>query len=371
MRRSRTLLLAATAGVALFASACGVTADTTAATVAGTAIPIDDVTTLVSDPVFNGGAEQPNESSQDGTLARSALMFLIERQAWLSELDRWGLEISDADREQIGAQIDEQAATGGQELDGRSRELLVEYTAAQSVLTERFGTIDPERDDDLRRLYDELRAAVAAGVPDRRAGAGRPDRRGPGPARRRPVRAGPRRRGRGRGSGRRAVPGLLRPGGPGARAAGGPRGRRGRRDQGRGAHRRRLGWRGRVRLSARGSSQPVVRGRPRGARGRGRGPGPAGAGPVGAAGHPGSRGQPALRPGGRELGERLHRPGPAAAPAAARSAHRGRPRRRRGRCAGGRRPDGDRAGPDRAGPTAQGGAAQDPATAGSGATAGG
>ena len=43
-----------------------------------------------------------------------------------------------ADREKIGAQIDEQAATGGQELDGRSRELLVEYTAAQSVLTERF-----------------------------------------------------------------------------------------------------------------------------------------------------------------------------------------------------------------------------------------
>lgn len=154
MRRSRTLLLAATAGAALFASACGVTADTTAATVAGTAIPIDDVTTLVSDPVFNGGAEQPNESSQDGTLARSALMFLIERQAWLSELERWGLEISDADREQIGAQIDEQAAAGGQELDGRSRELLVEYTAAQSVLTERFGAIDPDDDGDLRRLYE-------------------------------------------------------------------------------------------------------------------------------------------------------------------------------------------------------------------------
>jgi hypothetical protein len=154
MRRSRSLLLAATAGLALFASACGVTADTTAATVAGTAIPVDDVTTLVSDPVFNGGAEQPNESSQDGTLARSALMFLIERQAWLSELDRWGLEISDADREQIGAQIDEQAAAGGQALDGRSRELLVEYTAAQSVLTERFSSIDPERDDDLRRLYE-------------------------------------------------------------------------------------------------------------------------------------------------------------------------------------------------------------------------
>lgn len=154
MRRTRTLLLAVTAGVALVASACGVLADTTAATVAGTDIPVDDVTTLVTDPVFNGGAQQPSESTEDGELARSALMFLIERQAWLAELDRWGLQISDDDREQVGAQIDEQAAAGGEPLEARSRELLIDYTAAQSVLTQRFAEVDPTDDADLRRLYE-------------------------------------------------------------------------------------------------------------------------------------------------------------------------------------------------------------------------
>ncbi len=121
MRRSRTLLLAATAGAALFASACGVTADTTAATVAGTAIPIDDVTTLVSDPVFNGGAEQPNESSQDGDAPERALMFLIDAAGLaVRGLDRWGLEITDSTESQVGEQLDQQTATERPaELDGR------------------------------------------------------------------------------------------------------------------------------------------------------------------------------------------------------------------------------------------------------------
>lgn len=154
MRRSRTLFLAATAGVTLFASACGVTADTTAATVAGEPIPVDDVSTLVGDPVFNAGAEPSTESTEDGTLARSALMFLIERQAWLAELDRWGLQISDADRQDMGSQLDEQVSSGGQALDGRSRELLIDYNVAQQLLTERFAELDPDDDEDLRRLYE-------------------------------------------------------------------------------------------------------------------------------------------------------------------------------------------------------------------------
>ncbi len=155
MPRTRTLVLAVTVGVALFASACGVTADTTAATVDGTDIPADDVNTLVADPVFNGGTPPANESALDGTMARSALMFLIERQAWLSEMDRWGLSVTDDERTTIGDGIDQQAeANGGGKLGARTRELLVDYNAARTALTERFAQLDPNSDDDLRRLYE-------------------------------------------------------------------------------------------------------------------------------------------------------------------------------------------------------------------------
>jgi hypothetical protein len=154
MRRTRFLLLAATAGVALLASACGVTADTTAATVEGRTVPIEDVTELVEDPAFAQGAQNPNESVQSGELARQALLFLIERAAWAAELERWGVQIDDAEREQLAAQLDEQIASSGEQVSERYRSLLVDFQAARTALAQRFSQIDPESDDDLRRLYD-------------------------------------------------------------------------------------------------------------------------------------------------------------------------------------------------------------------------
>jgi hypothetical protein len=154
MRRTRSLLLAATAGVALFASACGVTADTTAATVAGRTVSIDDVTALAEDPSFAQGVQNPNESAQSGDVARGALMFLIEREVWLSELERWGVQLDEATRGDVAAELDDQIASSGQRVGARYRDALVDYQAARTVLAERFADLDPDDDADLRRLYE-------------------------------------------------------------------------------------------------------------------------------------------------------------------------------------------------------------------------
>lgn len=155
MRRPRLLLPAVTVGLALLVSACGVTADTTAATVAGRDIPVDDVTALAADPAFNNGPGTGNESTQDGTVARGVLLFLIQRAAWLAELERWGLEITDADRQAAGEQLDQQLqGTGTGQIRERSRELLLDYGAAQNLLTQRFAQLGRAGDEDLRRLYD-------------------------------------------------------------------------------------------------------------------------------------------------------------------------------------------------------------------------
>lgn len=158
MARLRLLLPTAVAAAALLVTSCGVTADTTAATVAGDAIPIDDVTMLVESPAFNGGTVASNESTQDGELARSALQFLIMRQVWVSEAERWGLEIDDNLKAQVGEQLDQQTAQSGQEpLEGRLRELAIDYGTAQQLVVERVGAIDPADDADLRRMYDSTR----------------------------------------------------------------------------------------------------------------------------------------------------------------------------------------------------------------------
>lgn len=155
MRSLRSLLLAASAGVALFASACGVTADTTAATIDGRSISTDDVAELSADPVFNGGTPAPNESTLDGGVARGALMFLIEREAWMAEAERWGLDIADGERERFGTQIDQQMAQQGTgTLRDRTRELLIDYNVAGAAVAQRFAQLDPDDDDDLRLLYE-------------------------------------------------------------------------------------------------------------------------------------------------------------------------------------------------------------------------
>lgn len=155
MRSIRLLLPVAVAGIAFLASSCGVSADTTAATVAGESIPIEDVNTLVESPAFNTGISSPNESTQDGALARSALQFLIMRQVWLTEADRWGIEIDDSLRGEVGRQLDQQAAQSDQEpLKGRLRDFAIDFGLAQQLVVERIASIDTGNDEDLRRLYD-------------------------------------------------------------------------------------------------------------------------------------------------------------------------------------------------------------------------
>ncbi len=157
MRRTRLLLLSVTVGLALLgSSACGVAANTTAATVSGLDVQVDDVDTLAADEMFTGAPAEPgNESTLDGDVARSVLAFEIERVAWLAEVQRWGLEITGADRSAAEQQLDAQAGqSGGGTFAGKTRTLLVEYLAAQSVLTQRFSTLDPSNRADLQQLYD-------------------------------------------------------------------------------------------------------------------------------------------------------------------------------------------------------------------------
>lgn len=155
MRRTRSLFLAVTAGLALIATACGVTADTTAATVEGREVSVEDVSTLVSDPALSGETIQLGESTEDGTTARNALMFLILREVVLAEVERWDLQITDADREAASAGLDAQFAEAGVgEPTERSRELLVELGAAQTLLSQRLAELDPANEQDLRRLYE-------------------------------------------------------------------------------------------------------------------------------------------------------------------------------------------------------------------------
>ncbi len=158
MARFRLLLPAVAASAALFVTSCGVTANTTAATVGGEDIPIDDVTTLVESPAFNGGAASDNESTQQGDVARAALQFLIMRQVWVSEAERWDLQIDDDLKAQVGEQLDQQTAQSGQEpLEGRLRELAIDYGVAQQLVIERVAAVDASNEADLRRMYDSTR----------------------------------------------------------------------------------------------------------------------------------------------------------------------------------------------------------------------
>lgn len=153
---------------------CGVAADTTAATVAGRSVDVDDVTTLAGDPAFTGGGELGDDASTlPGDLARSVLLFEIERVAWLAEVERFGLQITDEDLRLGAQQLDQQAAGQGAEFGDRTREMLVEYFAAQQVLGQRLAALDPTDDADLRTIYDATAAlwdrvcvAVAQVPPD-------------------------------------------------------------------------------------------------------------------------------------------------------------------------------------------------------------
>lgn len=161
MRRVRsTALLAGSLAGALLLSGCGVLADTTAASVGDEEVSVDTVNDLARDAEFMsqvlGGdpAADDVESVLQGSTARTALGFEIQRAAWVHEASRLGVSIDDA-RSEAEQQID------GAGLDGVGRAAkaaLVELTAAQQAVIERYSQLNPDSDDDLRTLYDAVPA---------------------------------------------------------------------------------------------------------------------------------------------------------------------------------------------------------------------
>ena len=151
LRPVRSLALVGVLGVA--ATGCGVTADTTAATVGDHSISIDDVDAVVDDQAIVGpGVAEVDESRQPGDQARTALMYEIRRVVWIDEADRWGVEPTADHVTQAEQQLDAQLE--GVQLSDEVREGAVESAAAQNALLDRFAEIDPSDDADLRLVYE-------------------------------------------------------------------------------------------------------------------------------------------------------------------------------------------------------------------------
>ncbi|MEX0767257.1 MAG: hypothetical protein WD029_02160 [Microthrixaceae bacterium] len=153
-------LIALLAAVVL--AACGVTADTTAATVAGKTVSVETVNALARDKVFGVPSESgASESVLPGDQARAALLLAVQATAWASELQRFGVPLSAqakaAANEQIDAQLGQQGAPS--EISEVARQILVQFIAAQGLLTERFKSITDASSNDLRLLYDGLPVA--------------------------------------------------------------------------------------------------------------------------------------------------------------------------------------------------------------------
>ncbi len=151
LRPARSLALVGVLGVA--ATGCGVTADTTAATVGDRTISIDDLDAVVEEQAIVGpGATEVDESRQPGDQARTALMYEIQRVAWIEEAERWGVEPTAEQVAQAEQQLDAQLA--GVQLNDEIREGAIESAAAQNALLDRFAEIDPGDDADLRLIYE-------------------------------------------------------------------------------------------------------------------------------------------------------------------------------------------------------------------------
>jgi hypothetical protein len=169
-RRSRVLsLVVLVAAVGLVAGACGVTADTTAASVLGRDISIDDVNEIADDEVlvellFGGAAVSDNESRQSGEVARGVLLFELQRTVWQAELERWGVEVPDGLREEAAASLDQELSSLDQAqprpdgetrtLSGANRDLLVDFLVVRDSVAQRISRLDVQDPSDLRRLYD-------------------------------------------------------------------------------------------------------------------------------------------------------------------------------------------------------------------------
>lgn len=169
-RRSRVLSLVTLATLAgLVTGACGVTADTTAASVLGRTISIDDVNEIAEDEalvefLFGPTAVTENESTQSGVAARGVLLLELQRTVWQAELERWGVEVPDGFRDQAAASLDGELASldaaqprpdgEPRSLSQANRNLLVDFLVTRQAVAERVAALDVENPSDLRMLYD-------------------------------------------------------------------------------------------------------------------------------------------------------------------------------------------------------------------------
>ena len=140
-------------------ASCGVTADTTAATVDGKTVSTETVNALARDEVFGApGASAANDSVLPGEQARAALLLAVQATAWASELERFGVSLSAQAKDQANEQIDAQLGQQGapSQISATARAVLIKFLAAQTLLGERFQSIQESSTEDLRLLYDRL-----------------------------------------------------------------------------------------------------------------------------------------------------------------------------------------------------------------------
>jgi len=158
----RLLILIGVATLALSVTACGTTADPNAAVVNGQPITIESANSLARDAVFVrtvvNAEVPPNESILPGDVARATLMFQVQRAALVTELKRWGLQVSSKDLAAADAQLDQILAGSGAPVQQKpsvaTRKALAEFLAAGSVLDRRLASISPTNQQDLTRIYE-------------------------------------------------------------------------------------------------------------------------------------------------------------------------------------------------------------------------
>lgn len=148
-------MAAGAAVVAMVASGCGVAAPKNVASVDGVGVSMDDVDTVARDPLSQLVGKDADEFKLPGDAARNALMFELTRAAWVAEAKRWGLDLESARSEaekELQSQLD--ASTQPIELSDHMREAYIESTAARMLLEQRFTKLNPDNEEDLRKIYD-------------------------------------------------------------------------------------------------------------------------------------------------------------------------------------------------------------------------
>lgn len=162
--RSRRALLVLISAVAVAAVSCGVVADTTAATVSGRAVSVADVDRLAADPAFlsllsgQPSAAEPQESRVDGSAARSALQFELERNAYVALAEDLDLTADAAVTQEAQTWVSQQEAQlqGAGALDPANRELLMSYIESQLLVFDYVRSADARDRSIVQRFYDRL-----------------------------------------------------------------------------------------------------------------------------------------------------------------------------------------------------------------------